>query len=114
MSARRPSADERDAFGRAISSDERRIARRARGKGDPLLGLATLGMVGWSIVVPTLLGIAGGIALDARFPQGRISWTLSLMTAGLVIGVFNATYWVKREQRSIEQEHPEKDEVNDE
>lgn len=97
----------RDEFGRAIERDKRRIARRARRKGDPLLGLATLGMVGWSIVVPTLLGIAGGIALEARFPQKRISWTLTLMAIGLVIGISNAVYWVNREQRSIEREDTE-------
>jgi ATP synthase protein I len=107
VSAKRTPPTERDEFGRALERDRRRIARRARQKGDPLLGLATLGMVGWSIVLPTLLGIAGGIALDARFPQKRISWTLTLMTIGLVIGISNAVYWVNREQRSIEREDAE-------
>lgn len=107
MSDKRTAPATRDEFGRAIERDKRRIARRARRKGDPLLGLATLGMVGWSIVVPTLLGIAGGIALDARFPQKRISWTLTLMTMGLVLGAFNAAYWVNRERRSIEHQDME-------
>lgn len=107
MSAKRTAPGARDEFGRAIERDKRRIARRARQKGNPLLGLATLGVVGWSIVVPTLLGIAGGIALDARFPQKRISWTLTLMAIGLVLGVSNAVYWVNREQRSIEHEDTE-------
>jgi ATP synthase protein I len=107
VSAKRTAPDARDEFGHAIERDKRRIARRSRHKGDPLLGLATLGMVGWSIVVPTLLGIAGGVALDSRFPQKRISWTLTLMTIGLVIGVSNAVYWVNREQRSIEREDAE-------
>jgi ATP synthase protein I len=107
MSAKRATPTERDEFGRAIERDKRRIARRTRHKGDPMLGLATLGMVGWSIVVPTLLGIAGGIALDARYPQTRISWTLTLMSVGLVLGVSNAAYWVNRERRSIRREDSE-------
>jgi ATP synthase protein I len=109
MSAQRQTPGARNEFDRAIARDQRRIERRAGRKSNPVLGLATLGMVGWSVVVPTLLGIAGGIALDARFPQTRISWTLTLMTAGLALGVSNAVYWVNRERRTIERDHPEDD-----
>jgi ATP synthase protein I len=48
-----------------------------------------LGMVGWSVTLPTLLGIALGIFIDRRWP-GRFSWTLMLLFAGLVFGCANA------------------------
>jgi ATP synthase protein I len=104
MSAGRPEHRDRDEFGRAVARDTDRISRRPRRKSNPMLGLATLGVVGWSVVVPVLLGVAAGMALDGRFPQTRISWTLSLLFMGLGLGIFNAIYWVDREQRRIERE----------
>jgi ATP synthase protein I len=104
VSGERRDHGERDEFGRAVARDTDRISKRPRRKGNPMLGLATLGVIGWSVVVPVLIGIAAGIALDRRFPQARISWTLSLLFAGLGLGIFNAIYWVDREQRRIARE----------
>ena len=104
MSTRRTQPQEREQLGRAVGRDAQRIARRKEAKSSPLLGLATLGMVGWSVVVPMLLGIAAGVTLDERYPQPRLSWTLTLMFVGLGLGIFNAIYWVDRERRRIERE----------
>jgi len=60
-------------------------------------GLGLMGVIGWSVVVPTLLGAALGIWLDHRYPGGR-SWTLALLAAGLTLGCFNAWHWVKKEE----------------
>ena len=64
-------------------------------------GLGMMGTIGWSVAIPTLIGIALGIWLDTKWP-GRISWTLSLFFAGLVLGCLNAWYWVRIEQKKIE------------
>ena len=104
MSAERRNHGERDEFGRAVARDTDRMSKRPRRKSNPMLGLATLGVIGWSVVVPMLLGVAAGMALDKRFPQERLSWTLSLLFIGLGLGIFNAIYWVDREQRRIERE----------
>lgn len=61
--------------------------------------LGLFGIVGWSVAVPTLLGLALGIWIDARWP-GRISWTLTLLFVGIVCGCINAWYWVKQETRN--------------
>ena len=66
-------------------------------------GLGMMGLVGWSVVVPTLLGAALGLWLDAHYPGGR-SWTLALLVAGLVIGCFNAWHWVAKEERAMREE----------
>lgn len=58
------------------------------------------GMVGWSIAIPTVLGVAAGVWVDNRWP-GRFSWTLMLMIGGLLVGCWNAWYWVAVEQRAI-------------
>lgn len=65
-------------------------------------GLGMIGLVGWSVVVPTLLGAALGIWLDKNYP-GEHSWTLALLTIGLVLGCFNAWHWVAREDKEIHQ-----------
>jgi ATP synthase protein I len=56
------------------------------------------GLVGWAVALPTVTGVALGLWLDARFPS-RISWTLSLLLLGALLGSLNAWYWVKRESR---------------
>jgi ATP synthase protein I len=58
--------------------------------------LGMFGLVGWSIAVPTLIGVALGVWMDRRFP-GRVSWTLTLLVVGLVLGCLNAWQWVRRE-----------------
>jgi ATP synthase protein I len=91
-----------------VTAQERRKLR-ARRQSDQTLwfGLGLLGLVGWSIVVPTLLGLAIGVWLDGRFPS-QVSWTLMLMFGGLMLGCFNAWTWVAREQATMAQsnEHP--------
>lgn len=63
-------------------------------------GLGMMGLVGWSVVVPTLLGAALGIWLDHRHPA-RISWTLTWLIFGLVIGCLNAWHWVSQEEKEM-------------
>ena len=63
-------------------------------------GLGMMGLVGWSVVVPTLLGAALGRWLDKSHP-GRLSFTLALLMAGLVIGCLNAWHWVAKENQAM-------------
>jgi ATP synthase protein I len=71
-------------------------------------GLGMMGLVGWSVAVPTLLGAALGMWLDRRHP-GLHSWTLALLIAGLVIGCFNAWHWVAKEDKAISEEREDGD-----
>lgn len=75
-------------------------ARRERNR-STWFGLGMYGLVGWSVVIPTLLGVAAGLWVDARWPS-RFSWTLMLLAAGLLLGCWNAWYWVSLEQRAID------------
>jgi ATP synthase protein I len=63
-------------------------------------GLGMMGLIGWSVVVPTLLGAALGLWLDRRYPGGR-SWTLALLVAGLAVGCWNAWHWVAKEDEEM-------------
>jgi ATP synthase protein I len=62
-----------------------------------------LGIVGWSIGTPTLLGVFLGRWLDKRHPGGR-SWTLTLLFAGLCLGCAAAWHWITGEQKAIRRE----------
>jgi len=66
-------------------------------------GLGMMGMVGWSVAVPTLLGATLGLWLDKHHPGGH-SWTLTLLAVGLGLGCFNAWHWVAKEDREIREQ----------
>lgn len=72
-------------------------------------GLGMMGLIGWSVVVPALLGTALGLWLDKHDPGGR-SWTLALLVAGLAIGCLNAWLWVAKEDKAMRDEQEDDDE----
>lgn len=72
-------------------------------------GLGMMGLVGWSVVVPTLLGAALGMWLDKHYPRVH-SWTLMLLLVGLMIGCLNAWHWVNKEGREIGEKRKASDE----
>ena len=66
-------------------------------------GLGMMGLVGWSVSMPTLLGAILGLWLDKHYP-GEHSWTLALLAIGLGLGCFNAWHWIVKEDREIHQD----------
>jgi ATP synthase protein I len=89
--------DEDERFRASVASKEARKLRARRGPDrTPWSWLGVFGIVGWSITVPTLLGVAIGAWIDHR-SEDAISWTLTLMGAGLGVGCLTAWYWVRRE-----------------
>lgn len=97
-------SDDRDRrFGRTVG---RKAARqiRARNQSDSVwFWLGMLGLIGWSVAVPTVLGVALGIWLDRAVPA-PFSWVLSMLVLGLALGLFNAWFWVRRESVGDERE----------
>ncbi len=76
--------------------EERKLrARRDRGRG-PWFWAGMMGLVGWSVTMPMLIGALVGRWIDGRWP-GRASWTLTLLVAGAALGCLTAWYWVKQE-----------------
>ena len=78
----------------------RKLKARRSGTPGVWFGLGMMGLIGWSVAVPTLLGAALGLWLDQRYPGGR-SWTLALLAAGLTLGCFNAWRWVSSEEQAM-------------
>jgi ATP synthase protein I len=88
---------------------DRLIKGRRNSPPEVWFGLGMMGLVGWSVVVPTLIGAAAGIWLDAHHP-GPHSWTLALLVAGLLVGCVNAWYWVAQEDAKM---HDDEDDDNE-
>jgi ATP synthase protein I len=101
---------DRTPFSRKIGTKAARKLRAQRHVNRTVwFGLGMMGLVGWSVVVPTLLGAALGIWLDQRYPGGH-AWTLALMVMGLAIGCWNAWHWVTKEDKAIREEQEDNDE----
>ncbi len=89
---------------------ERKLKARQHPSKSVWFGLGTMGLIGWSVVVPTLLGTALGLWLDKRHVGGR-SWTLALLAAGLTAGCLNAWHWIDKEDKAMRED--EEDEADD-
>jgi ATP synthase protein I len=88
----------REELGRRIAGKEQRKMRARSEDKRVWYGLGLFGLVGWSVAIPTLLGITLGIWLD-KLLQDRISWTLTFLFIGLTVGCLNAWYWVQQERK---------------
>jgi ATP synthase protein I len=64
---------------------ERRERWQREGERSIGRNLAMIGALGWTIVLPALIGIFTGRWLERHFNAG-IFWTLGLLVAGLALG----------------------------
>lgn len=96
-----PKGKPQSEFSRQIGKKEtQKLKARQQSLGTIWSGFAMFGMIGWSIVVPTLMGIAIGRWLDRVYPI-HLSWTLVLLEAGLFLGCLNAWHWVVTEEKKL-------------
>jgi len=98
--------DDKNLFSKKIAQQEKRKLDALNEKdGGIWFGLGMFGMVGWSVAVPTLMGLGLGIWLDKKYPVS-ISWTLTFLMFGLIAGCLMAWHWITEEEDNI---HPDKD-----
>ena len=103
------SPEVRSGLASQIGAKAARKLRARRSTQGVWFGLGMMGLIGWSVVVPTLLGAALGVWLDKNHP-GKHHWTLSLMVVGLAIGCVNAWYWVAQQDKAMREELEDADE----
>ena len=103
-------AESETAFNRQLNAKLKRKIK-AQGKVNQTIwsGLGMMGLVGWSVAMPTLLGAALGIWIDKHYPSVH-SWTLVLLMLGVVLGCVNAWHWVEKEEYAIRKQHEDHDE----
>ncbi len=94
-------------FARQVGRQEaRKLQTQNRAVQGIWFGMGMIGLVGWSVAVPTLAGTALGMWVDSQYP-GSHSWTLALLVAGLCIGCANAWHWVAKENAAITEDQNE-------
>lgn len=89
-----------------------KAARKLEARRNPAptwFGLGMMGLIGWSVAIPMLLGAGLGVWLDGRHP-GSHSYTLALLVAGLALGCVNAWHWVAKEDKAMRQKPENSDE----
>ena len=92
-----------------VGAQAQRKLKARRSANGVWFGLGMMGLIGWSVAIPTLLGAALGIWLDQHY-AGKHPWTLALLMAGLTIGCLNAWHWVAKEDREMKDEQENHDE----
>lgn len=86
-----------DNLEREVGLKEQRCLRGKAEREDSVwFGLGMFGLVGWSVVVPTVLGIFLGVWIDRNYPSSY-SFVLMGLAGGLVLGCFTAWRWVRDE-----------------
>lgn len=86
----------KDAFQKQVEGKVDRKIKARQQKKSVWFGLGLFGLVGWSVAIPTLLGIALGVWLDNHVTS-RYSWTLMMLVIGVSLGCINAWYWISKE-----------------
>ena len=93
-----PNDAERVDLERQVAAKEARKLRAQSEKHQSIwFGLGMMGIVGWSIAVPALVGVMAGVWIDAHWPS-KYSWALMLLIMGICVGCLNAWNWIERER----------------
>ncbi|HTO85345.1 MAG TPA: AtpZ/AtpI family protein [Methylomirabilota bacterium] len=84
-----------------MAAAARRQSRRRRhwlSEGEPSVArfVGQIGVLGWIIVTPMLLGLFLGRWLDHRLGTG-IFWSAPLLLVGAVVGAYSAWKWMYRQ-----------------
>jgi ATP synthase protein I len=91
-----------------VQPDEDLLVREVRSRarreldwlknGEPSVArrLSQIGVLGWIIVTPMLIGVFAGRWIDAKYGTG-IFWTAPLLMLGAVLGCWSAWRWMQSE-----------------
>jgi ATP synthase protein I len=87
--------DEQDPLVKGVRlRGERHLLSLCEGETSVARRLAQIGVLGWIVVVPILIGVLAGRWLDREFNSG-LFWTGPLLMLGLALGCWSAWKWVK-------------------
>lgn len=83
-----------------------KLARKIRSKHQEeqgmWFGLGMMGLIGWSVALPILLGASIGYCIEKN-TQNVFPWTLTVLLLGLLLGCCNAWHWVCKESTEMDE-----------
>ena len=88
----------KEMINKVAAKESRKLKCRQETPRSLWFGLGMFGLVGWSVAIPTLIGIAVGVWIDTKW-RSPYSWTLVFLVIGVGLGCLNAWYWIKRESK---------------
>ncbi|MDD5393880.1 MAG: AtpZ/AtpI family protein [Thiothrix sp.] len=103
----KPADDDTDFLRKVSAKATRKLKAQREGKPRVWMNLGMLGIVGWSVVIPVLIGLVGGWWLDQCCP-GKYIWSLNLLMVGLFLGCVNVCHWLRKEYRAMRDDKEQK------
>lgn len=91
-----PNADEKTLLRAVRTHRERRRRWLREGEPSVLQFVGQIGVIGWMVVTPGLLGLFLGRWLDHRFATG-VFWSAPLLMLGIALGFWSAWRWMNRQ-----------------
>lgn len=88
--------EKKDFRDQAIKKEARKLKARRQKEVNAWWGFGLFGLVGWSVIVPVLIGIFVGGLLEHYF-TGSHAWTLTFMLVGIYVGSVLALFLLARE-----------------
>ncbi len=92
-----PETNSSDGMADAVRKQQER-RKRWQSEGEPSMArfIGQIGVLGWIIVTPTLIGLFVGRWLDHTFGTG-IFWSAPLLLVGVAIGYWSAWKWMHKQ-----------------
>jgi ATP synthase protein I len=92
-----PETNSSDGMAGAVRKQQER-RKRWQNEGEPSMArfIGQIGVLGWIIVTPTLIGLFVGRWLDHTLGTG-IFWSASLLLVGVAIGYWSAWKWMHKQ-----------------
>jgi len=87
--------DQQEKLRKQVEQQARRIKQAEHDRPNLIGQTIYLGTLGLMFVLPVIAGAYLGRWLDSMAPGYSISWTVSLILLGVVIGMFNVYYFIK-------------------
>jgi ATP synthase protein I len=87
--------DQQQKLRNQVEQQARRIKKAEQDRPNLIGQTIYLGTLGLMFVLPVIGGAYLGSWLDSMAPGYSISWTVSLILLGVVIGMFNVYYFIR-------------------
>jgi ATP synthase protein I len=86
---------EHEKLEKSIQQDIDRLEKAKKERNSILAQVSTLGVIGLAFVLPIVIGAYLGIWLDNKLTGFSISWTISLIFVGIIVGAINVYLMLK-------------------